>query len=197
MFRFVVVLAVLACAVAFAPAGRFGAHSMQMNAQKQIAKAFGAAAIAASFVMPAVAKEGATPNYSFFGESPSSPFTFEENREDPIYSPYSPYGNGAAAVYNKVKGDKTEIGFWQNQLANCVKRVDNVPALTKKADWQSVRSELTSYAYNMREAMLRYDAHQAYTQLIAMVVFLCHDYLSFIRSHFLIFHAFFFKCQTG
>jgi hypothetical protein len=155
MFRFVVVLAVLAAAVAFAPAGRFGANSMQMNAQKQIAKAFGAAAIAASFVMPAVAKEGATPKYSFFGETASSPFTFEESREDPIYSPYSPYGNGAAASYNKVKGDKTEISFWQNQLANCVKRVDNVPALAKKADWQSVRSELTSYAYNMREAMLR------------------------------------------
>ena len=122
MFRFVVVLVVLAVAGAFAPAARFGARSMQMSMEKQVTKAFTAAIIAASFMggLPAIAVEGASPKQNFFGEASSSPFTFEETREDPIYSPYSPYGTGAAASYNSRKGSKEEIGFWQNQLANSV-----------------------------------------------------------------------------
>ena len=122
MFRFVVVLVVLAVASAFAPA-RFG-RSLQMSMDKQVTKAFTAAVIAASFMggLPAIAVEGASPkqNFLIFSEATSSPFTFEENREDPIYSPYSPYGSGAAASYNGRKGSKEEIGFWQNQLANSV-----------------------------------------------------------------------------
>ena len=124
MFRFVVVLVVLAVAGAFAPAARFGARSMQMSMDKQVTKALTAAVIAASFMggLPAIAAEGASPkqNFLIFSEATSSPFTFEENREDPIYSPYSPYGSGAAASYNGRKGSKEEIGFWQNQLANSV-----------------------------------------------------------------------------
>ena len=100
MFRFVVAFAVLAVVAAFGPAGRFGARSLQMtSANKQIAKAFSAAAIAASLAggLPAFAAEGAGPKYSFFGmggPDTSSPFVVTENREDPMYSPYSPYGNG-------------------------------------------------------------------------------------------------------
>ena len=122
MFRFVIVLVVLAVAGAFAPAARFGARSMQMSMDKQVTKALTAAVIAASFMggLPAIAAEGASPKQNFFGEAASSPFTFEEAREDPIYSPYSPYGSGAAASYNDRKGSKEEISFWQNQLANSV-----------------------------------------------------------------------------
>ena len=122
LFIAVVLIAVVNC---FAPA-RFGARSqvssMQMSMDKQVSKAFTAAIIAVSFMsgLPAIAVEGASPKQNFFGEAASSPFTFEETREDPIYSPYSPYGTGAAAVYNERKGGNEEISFWQNKLAVCV-----------------------------------------------------------------------------
>ena len=122
MFRFVIVLVVLCVAGAFAPAARFGARSMQMSMEKQVTKAFTAAIVAASFMggLPAIAAEGAAPkqNFGIFGETASSPFVTTETREDPIYSPYSPYGSGAAASYNDRKGSKEEISFWQNQLVN-------------------------------------------------------------------------------
>ena len=87
MFRFVVVFAILAVVAAFGPAGRFGARSLQMtSANKQIAKAFSAVAVAASLAgaLPANAVEGAGPKFSFFGmggPDTSSPFVVNEDRE--------------------------------------------------------------------------------------------------------------------
>jgi hypothetical protein len=81
-------------------------------------KIVGAALLASSlFVGPAFAKEGASPKLSFFGdESVSSPYTISEAREDPIYSPYSAYGNGEKSVYKK--GGKEELGFYRTVLKN-------------------------------------------------------------------------------
>ena len=126
--------------------------TMQMNAQKP----FVAAAIAAAMIAtPAFGKAGEGPKFGFFdGTSNSSPFTIE-NREDPIYSPYSPFGNGEKAVYNGRKGGSEEIAFWTNQLNTALKRVDNVPALANKKNWQKVKTELTSYSYYLREAINR------------------------------------------
>ena len=119
-----IAFALIAVVNGFAPAARFGARSFQMSMDKQVTKVLTAAVIAASFMggLPAIAVEGASPkqNFLIFGEATSSPFTFEEAREDPIYSPYSPYGSGAAASYNQRKGNKDEVGFWQNQLATAV-----------------------------------------------------------------------------
>ena len=125
---------------------------MQMNAQKP----FVAAAIAAAMIAtPAFGKAGEGPKFGFFdGTSASTPFTIED-REDPIYSPYSPYGNGEKAVYNARKGGSEEVAFWTNQLNNCLKRVDNVPGFANKKQWSQVKTELTSYSYNLREAMNR------------------------------------------
>ena len=75
--------------------------------------------------------------------------------QDALFSPYSPYGNGDAAAYNVRKGGKEEISFWKNQLNVCVKRVDKIPGHVSKKAWSNVATELTSYSYNMREAMLR------------------------------------------
>lgn len=67
------------------------------------------------------AKEGEAPRMSFFGlgsasSSFSSPYV-NENREDPIYSPYSPYGNGEKSVYNNQrKGSADELKFWRNKF---------------------------------------------------------------------------------
>jgi len=33
--------------------------------------------------------------------------------------------------------------------------VDNVPSFASKKQWENVRTELTSYSYNLREALLR------------------------------------------
>lgn len=35
-------------------------------------------------------------------------------------------------------------------------RVNNVPKFAAKKQWTNVQTELKSYAYNMRDAMLRY-----------------------------------------
>jgi hypothetical protein len=80
----------------------------------------GAAFVASSiFGSGANAAEGAGAKLSFFGDdAASSPYTITENREDPIYSPYSAYGDGSASVYNKnFKGDAKEIAFWKNKFS--------------------------------------------------------------------------------
>ena len=84
-------------------------------------KAVGAAVVASTIFsgLPAIAAEGAGAKLSFFGDKDvSSPFTVNEKREDSIYSPYSAYGNGDAAVYKK--GGKDEISFYTTTLKNSV-----------------------------------------------------------------------------
>merc|ERR1712146_714690 len=130
---------------------------MAMSAGKDLAKLLGATGAAVSLMGGAAfAKGGAAPKQGFFGvfdNSASSPYASGEDREDPLYSPYSPYGNGEAAVYKE--GQSEEIKFWTNQLNNCIKRTENIPKYTSKKQWENVRTELTSYSYNLREAMLR------------------------------------------
>ena len=127
MFRFFITLAVLAVAVAFGPAQHFRARSSQIvmsaEAKPSMAKNIGIALIASTFLsLPAFAVEGAAPKQSYFGDSPaSSPFTINENREDPMYSPYSPFGNGDKAIYTTTnrKGGSEETKFWSAQLDEC------------------------------------------------------------------------------
>lgn len=120
MFKFVVVLAILATVFGFAPS-RFAARTqVSMAAEKPSAsKIFGAALLASSLMVnPVFAKEGTGAKLSFFGDgAASSPFTVNEDREDPIYSPYSPYGNGEKAAYNARKGGKEELSFWNGVFA--------------------------------------------------------------------------------
>jgi hypothetical protein len=114
--RLVQLAVAIASVSAFSPS-RFASRSrgnVEMAAETSASKYFGAAVIAASmFSMPVLATEGAGPKYSFFGSSASSPFVINENREDPMYSPYSPYGNGKAAVYNNRKGGAEEVAFYK------------------------------------------------------------------------------------
>lgn len=121
-------------------------------------KAMGAGVIAASLFgagTAANAEAGAAPKQSYFGGGNSSPFTFDEKREDKIYSPYSPFGDGSAAVYKDRKGNAEEQKFWQAKFTECKKRVDKVPGFTQKKQWFNVQSTLKTYAYNTRESMLR------------------------------------------
>jgi hypothetical protein len=76
------------------------------------AKKLGAAFIAASMIsLPVDAKEGDPAKISIFGNNDlSSPFSAGEVREDPIYSPYSPYGNGEKAAYKR--GNAEEVKFY-------------------------------------------------------------------------------------
>jgi hypothetical protein len=117
MFRFIVVVACLLVVSAFSPM-RFASRSnMVMTASPQ--KAAGAALIASTFLAgPVLAVEGAAPKYGFFQDNAlSSPFSYEESREDPIYSPYSPYGNGEKAAYNARKNGPEEVKFYKAILA--------------------------------------------------------------------------------
>ena len=156
MFRALVVVALLALVSAFGPArmaARQASSSLQMGMEKNLA----AAAVAASiFAAPAFAVEGAGAKLGFFeGNSPSSPYANTENREDPLYSAYSPYGNGEAAVYNKRKGGAEELAFWKGVFDESEKRVAKVPAYTAKKTWSEITTELTRYTYAQRESLLR------------------------------------------
>ena len=86
--------------------------------QPSIFKSVGVALLGASMLAsPVLAKEGAGAKLSFFGDSDlSSPYTVSENREDPLYSQYSPFGDGSKAVYNARKNSKEEIAFWNGKF---------------------------------------------------------------------------------
>lgn len=89
--------------------------------QNNLRRFFGAAFIASTILSnSAFAVEGAGAKLSFFGDdAQSSPYTITEQREDEIYSPYSPYGDGSASIYNKkLKGDSKETAFWKEKFAN-------------------------------------------------------------------------------
>lgn len=114
-FRLVAILAVISCVFGFQPARVSRKVELTMAAQQpSIFKTAGIALLGASLLgTPVLAKEGAGAKLSFFGDSDfSSPFTVTENREDALYSPYSPYGDGTAAVYNGRKGGKEEKSFY-------------------------------------------------------------------------------------
>ena len=117
-----VLVALIVSVSAFAPVGRMSSRTIAMVSGKDLAKVVGATGAAVSLMGGAAfAVEGAAPKQGFFGigdKSYSSPYATGENREDPLYSPYSPYGNGEAAVYKE--GQSEEIKFWTNQLHNCV-----------------------------------------------------------------------------
>jgi len=156
MFRFVVVLATLLVVAAFSPSA-LKRTQVNVVSMAQPTKFFTAAVVASSLIAaPVLAKEGAGAKFGFFsGSDLSSPFTVNEDREDKMFSPYSPYGDGSAAAYNKLKGDAAEIKFWTNQFKECEKRTQNVPKFAAKKQWMNVRTELTSFAYNYREALNR------------------------------------------
>lgn len=118
MFRLLMAMAVLLCVAAYSPVKQ---TRLTMTAEKNFwAKAVTAAAVATSLISgPAFAKVGDAPKISLFGAAPmSSPFVVED-REDPIYSPYSPYGNGEKAVYNSRRGTADEVKFWSKKFEEC------------------------------------------------------------------------------
>eukprot|EP00595_Chromulina_sp_UTEXLB2642_P000152 CAMPEP_0196761110 /NCGR_PEP_ID=MMETSP1095-20130614/227_1 /TAXON_ID=96789 ORGANISM="Chromulina nebulosa, Strain UTEXLB2642" /NCGR_SAMPLE_ID=MMETSP1095 /ASSEMBLY_ACC=CAM_ASM_000446 /LENGTH=185 /DNA_ID=CAMNT_0042110223 /DNA_START=127 /DNA_END=684 /DNA_ORIENTATION=+ len=129
-----------------------------MTSEKPSAKKVFSTIVIASALfggMPAFAKEGAAPKQGFFSNSDaSSPFT-EESREDPLFSPYSPYGNGEAAVYNSLKGSPSEIKFYSEKFDESVKRVAKVPGYVQKKTWFEIKAGLVGYAYNLRNAALK------------------------------------------
>ena len=95
-------------------------------------KFFGAGLIASSVFtagIPVFAADGDGARISIFGDSAlSSPFTVNEQREDPIYSPYSAYGNGEASIYKKGgKDELIRIDQHQISVKKCVRciAVDN------------------------------------------------------------------------
>jgi hypothetical protein len=125
MFRVVIVLALLLAVSAFAPSSRYSASTkLSMSVEKPAYQKMFTAAIIASTLfggLPSIAKEGSPANIGIFNDEPlSSPFVGNEKREDPIYSPYSPYGNGEKAAYNKRKGSAEEIKFWAGKLDTAV-----------------------------------------------------------------------------
>ena len=115
--------AVISCVFGFQPARVSRKVELTMSAkQPSFFKTAGIALLGASLMgSPVLAKEGAGAKFSFFGDGDaSSPFTVNENREDPIYSPYSAYGDGSKAAYNARKGGKEEKAFYTAKFAESV-----------------------------------------------------------------------------
>lgn len=158
MFNVVIAALLFASANAFNPLGSATMSRMQMTAEKpSVQKVVGAAIIASSMLAsPVFAKEGAGAKISIFGNNDiSSPFAESEVREDPIYSPYSPYGNGEKAVYNGRKGGAEELKFWKAKFDESVKRTEKIPGYVQKKTWTEITTELTRYTYNFRESLNR------------------------------------------
>lgn len=157
MFKAVLAAVFIVSAGAFNPLGSATMGRMQMATEKapSASKLIGAALVASAIATPAFAKEGDAPKISIFGNNDiSSPFT-AESREDPIYSPYSPYGNGEKAAYNKRKGSPEELKFWSGTFAESIKRTEKIPGYVSKKTWTEITTELTRYMYNFRESALR------------------------------------------
>lgn len=148
--------AIIAAVSAFKPTSQRSV-SFQLSMKNDIQKFMGAGMIASSVLasgMPAFAAEGDGARLSFFGDkAASSPFTVTEDREDPIYSPYSAYGNGEASVYKK--GGAEELGFYNTILKNSAERTKKIPDFIKKKTWSEIETLFVRYNYNQREAMLR------------------------------------------
>jgi hypothetical protein len=111
----VVLLALMTGAAAFKavyPSSLLAQRSTTIMAVSWDAKKVGAVFVAASMIaLPVVAKEEDPAKISIFGNNDiSSPFSAGEVREDPIYSPYSPYGNGEKAAYKR--GNAEEVKFY-------------------------------------------------------------------------------------
>jgi hypothetical protein len=116
MFKVAVILALIAVVAAFNVHRPLKVNSkMQMPMEKNAVRIISAVVAASSLISaPVFAKEGDAAKIGIFTNNDmSSPFAAGENREDPIYSPYSPYGNGEKAVYNARKGTAEELKFWQ------------------------------------------------------------------------------------
>ena len=109
MFKLLLVISAIFSAFAFNPLGSATVSRMQMASESKV---FGAALIASSMLaMPVLAVEGTPAKIGIFTNNDlSSPYASGEVREDPIYSPYSPYGDGTAAVYKR--GGAEEIKFY-------------------------------------------------------------------------------------
>jgi hypothetical protein len=106
----------------------------------------------------AFAEAGASPNFSFFGffgngSRQSEGAMYGSDQSGSVYSPYSVYGprDGADVVYKRY--NSKEIDFKRGMLAESEKRVKNVLPAIEKKNWESVRRDLDSQVYNMRNTM--------------------------------------------
>jgi hypothetical protein len=106
----------------------------------------------------AFAEAGASPNFSFFGffgngNRQSEGGMYGSDQSSAVYSPYSVYGprDGADVVYKRY--NSKEIDFKRAMLAESEKRVKNVLPAIEKKNWESVRRDLDSQVYNMRNTM--------------------------------------------
>lgn len=125
MLRLLIVLSAILAVAAFNGHSPLKSNRITMSLDKKIMKSIGSVFLAGSLLggasAPTFAKEGAPAKIGIFTNNDmSSPFAAGENREDPLYSPYSPYGNGEKAIYNNGrKGSADELKFWKNKFEDC------------------------------------------------------------------------------
>jgi len=147
MFRTFALLALAASASAFTP-------TMKVNGglQTKIASAVGAAAVSAGVMAGAptesLAAAGTGAKLSLFGQAPmSSPYSADSN----MYSPYSPFGDGADSVYNAK--DAEEVKFVIGKVKESANRFPNFKGYIQKKTWLEVYSESQRQMYELRRNM--------------------------------------------
>uniref|UniRef100_A0A7S3K4S5 Uncharacterized protein n=1 Tax=Aureoumbra lagunensis TaxID=44058 RepID=A0A7S3K4S5_9STRA len=146
-------------AFAFASSGVSLAPSSVQTSKTVDRRAAVGAGVASAFagVSAALAAEGESPKFSFFGIggnadtfSEGAAYGIDANR--PSYSPYSPYPpKGESSVYKK--GSKEEVAFKKNVFSESAKRVAKVDKYIEAKKWEEVRAELDRQTYEMRGAM--------------------------------------------
>jgi hypothetical protein len=104
-----------------------------------------------------LASSGTGAKLGFFSNTDtSSPFSAGEKREDALYSPYSPYGNGDASAYKLTRANTPdEIAQYQKLFDESVRRTEKIPGYTAKKTWFETTTELTRYMYSMRGSMTK------------------------------------------
>lgn len=125
-----------------------GAHAFSASTRADFTKVVGTTiATTLAVAAPALAKPGTAPKQNLFGVIGSDMNlgggASNYFPESDTYSPYSPYGDGKDALYNKDDGSfmlKVKLDV----LKDSQKRIQAIPAFIEKKQWSEIRSTLTS-----------------------------------------------------
>lgn len=116
-----------------------------------------AAAMGAAFLPAAAnAAAGESPRFSVFGligdgTSYSENAAYGSDQSEPLYSPYSVYGEAGEKSLYKA-GTPEYIAKKKAVLAETKNRLAKLPAYIEKKKWFEVRDELTRFMYETRGA---------------------------------------------
>ena len=138
-----------------------GPKSTALHAQAGRREVFGVIAAGAVAIPAAVnAAVGESPRFSVFGlvgdgTSMSEGAAYGTDQSEPLYSPYSVYGEEKDSIFTKSGGESNAefVARKKAVLAETKKRLSLLPLYIEKKQWFNVKDELTRYMYETRGAV--------------------------------------------